>query len=329
MTADPHLAIAAVVSAAPREVAPGIWRAEEELAPGILLALHLVSDGERGVLIDTGVAASLPVVQSVVDAAGLVPSDVELVINTHAHHDHIGSNRRVKEQTGALLAAPEGAVAWIEDHDRHLREFTSHHRDVLELDADQLAELAETLDGPTRVDLTVAEGFEVRFGGGISLRTLELPGHIDAEIGFFEPASRTLLIADAIPRIDWKLFHGHVRPAVLRATLRRLRAFVAANGVERACLAHYSVMDAAELLAAIEAAEDFVDRVDAEVRRLVLQAPTGQIALGDVWEAVCSKFEREREFRGLKMIAAHLDELVDTGVVERLGPDSYGWITQD
>jgi glyoxylase-like metal-dependent hydrolase (beta-lactamase superfamily II) len=309
-----------------REVVPGVWRTDQELAPGILLALHLLSDGRRGVLIDTGVAGSLPMLEALIEAAGIMPEDVALVINTHAHHDHIGSNRRALELTGALLAAPAGAVPWIEDHARHLREFTSHHPDLLTPDEAELAELAATLDGATKVDLTIGERFHIRLGEDLELRTLELPGHVDAEIGFYEPASRTLVIADAVPRIDWGLFHGHGRPAVLRATLRRLRALVAGEGVERACLAHYDVMTAAELLDAIAAVEVFVDEVDETIRRTVREAPADGIALGEVWEAVCFAFEREREFRGLAMVAAHLDELLDSAVVERIGPDRYRWL---
>jgi glyoxylase-like metal-dependent hydrolase (beta-lactamase superfamily II) len=290
------------------------------------LALHLVCDGRRAVLIDTGVAASLNVVRSLIDAAGLAATDVELIVNTHAHHDHIGSNRHVKEQTGALLAAPAGAVAWIEDHQRHLREFTAHHPDLLQLSAEEGAALAATLDGPTRVDLVVREGVRVRLGPQLELLTLELPGHIDAEVGFVEPASRTLLLADAIPRVDWPLFHGHGRPAVLRSTLRRLRGIVAAERIERACMAHYAVMTTAELLATIDAAEEFVEQVDAQVRGAVRDAAPDAIALGDVWESVCAWFAREREFRGLAMVAAHLAELVDTGVIERCGPERYRWI---
>lgn len=309
-----------------REVAPGLWRTQQELAPGILLALHLVSDGRRGVLIDTGVASSLPMLGALIEAAGIAPADVGLVVNTHAHHDHIGSNRGALELTGALLAAPAGSVPWIQDHTRHLREFTSHHPDLLTPDDTELAELAATLDGPTNVDLTIGEDFGFRLGDGLEFRTLELPGHIDSEIGFYEPASRTLLLADAVPRIDWGLFHGHGRPARLRATLRRLRSVVAGEGVERACLAHYEVMTAAELLEAITAVEAFVDEVDETIGRTVREASADGVALGDVWEAVCAAFEREREFRGLAMVAAHLDELADSAVIERFGPDRYRWL---
>lgn len=307
----------------PRQVAPGIWRAEEELVPGILLALHLVADGERGVLIDTGVAGSFATVERLIEAAGLVPEQIGLVVNTHAHHDHIGSNRRVKERTGALLAAPAGARAWIEDHDRHVREFTSHHPHVLQPSEAELDEIRETLDGPTRVDLVVSEGLEIRLGDGLRLCALELPGHIDAEIGFYEESTGSLIVADAIPRLDWGLFHGHGPPAVLRSTLRRLRALVCAESVQRACLAHYSVLDEAGFLAAIQAAFDFVDRIDDELRRELRQAGGGGLALPEAWEGVCEAFERDREFRGLAMVAAHMDELAGSGVVERIGPEVY------
>jgi hypothetical protein len=70
-----------------------------------------------------------------------------------------------------------------------------------------------------------------------------------------------------------------------------------------------------------------VDEVDGAVRRAVREAPASGARLGDVWEAVCAAFEREREFRGLAMVAAHLDELVDDAAIRRVGPDRYRCLT--
>ncbi len=304
-----------------REVAPAIWRVEHDLAPGIGLAIHVVA-GDTPVLIDTGIASSYDTVHLLLSSAGISPRAVRLVLNTHGHHDHIGCNRRIKEDTGALLGAPAGAVAWIEDHDRHLRQFAFHHPDLIPADDAAVAELAATMDGSTRVDVVVDEGFTVRGSDAIALRAFFLPGHVEAEVGFFESRSRTLLLGDALPSTGWSLFHGHVRPAVLRRTLRRLAGLTSELGVERVCLAHYPVLGPDEFLERLADVERFVDDVDAVVRATIRDR---DVSLAEVWEATYRAFGKEREFRGLAMVEAHVAELRDRGLVVRSGPDRFRW----
>lgn len=305
-----------------QEVAPAIWRVEHSLTPEIGLAIHAVA-ADVPILIDTGIATSYSAVHLLLSAADIEPGAVKLILNTHAHHDHIGCNRRMKADTGALLGAPAGAVAWIEDQERHLREFAFHHPELIPPDAAAFAELSSTLDGPARVDLLVGEGFTVRAGDGIVLRAFSLPGHIDAEVGFFEQRSRTLLLGDALPATDWPLFHGHVRPAVLSQTLRRLSTMTRDLGVEQVCLAHYPVMGPDEFLDRIVAVESFVSRVDEVVSGAIRESD--EVSLAEVWEATCQAFGKQREFRGLAMVEAHIAELRDRGLVARSGPDRFRW----
>jgi glyoxylase-like metal-dependent hydrolase (beta-lactamase superfamily II) len=83
----------------------------------------LVNGGDFAVLIDTGTTAMAPAILELIRENAGTLDRVRLIINTHAHHDHIGANHQVKLACGALLAAPRETIGWIEDFDTHYREF--------------------------------------------------------------------------------------------------------------------------------------------------------------------------------------------------------------
>jgi glyoxylase-like metal-dependent hydrolase (beta-lactamase superfamily II) len=297
------------------QVADGIWQVEQALTPAIPLHVHLVR-GETAVLIDTGLSSTYPYIGPLLDTARVLPREVRLILNTHAHHDHIGSNRRVRDDTQALIAAPAGAVAWIEDHQRHLREFAFHHADLLRPTED----LASTLDGPTRVDLVVDEGFRLRLGRGVELQAISLPGHMPAELAYYERSSRTLIVGDAVTGIDWPFIHGHLDPAAFRQTLARLRGLVVSLPVERALLAHYPVMDAPAFASLLDRAVAYLERLESTVLAQVRDTP---VDLETVWRATCAALGKQLEFRGLGTVDAHLRDLLARGLIARAGPDQY------
>lgn len=69
--------------------------------------------GDTCIMIDTGATAEV-VDQCIVPALeklGMSPADVDWIINTHSHGDHVGGNRRMLELSGhAKMAAFTGAV---------------------------------------------------------------------------------------------------------------------------------------------------------------------------------------------------------------------------
>jgi glyoxylase-like metal-dependent hydrolase (beta-lactamase superfamily II) len=298
-------------------VAEGIWQVEQALTPAIPLHVHLVR-GDTAVLVDTGLSSTYPYIGPLLDTARVLPREVRLILNTHAHHDHIGSNRRVKEDTQALIAAPAGAVAWMEDHRRHLREFACSYPEIVQTSED----LAPTLDGEAHVDLVVDEGFVLRLGRGVELQAISLPGHMPAELAYYERASRTLIVGDAVTGIDWPFIHGHLDPAAYRGTLARLRGLIVSLPVETAVLAHYPVLDAHAFDVLLQRALAYLDHLESTVLAQVRNAP-GPLDLATVWRGTCAALDKELEFRGLATVDAHLRDLLARGLLARAGPDRY------
>jgi glyoxylase-like metal-dependent hydrolase (beta-lactamase superfamily II) len=70
------------------ELAPGIYQLRGE-KPGS--HVYLIKGATKNVLIDTGVAGKFPVLKRQLAELGLHVRDVNLVILTHEHYDHIGA----------------------------------------------------------------------------------------------------------------------------------------------------------------------------------------------------------------------------------------------
>jgi len=80
------------------EVADGIHRLDDGI-----VNCYLVEDGGRLVLIDAGFPRGWSVLASALDGLGRRVSDIDAVLITHSHVDHIGFAERVRRESGATV----------------------------------------------------------------------------------------------------------------------------------------------------------------------------------------------------------------------------------
>ncbi len=71
---------------------------------GFLNGNHFVFRSDKPVLIDTAYVADFDETASLIAQLHLKLSDVQLIISTHCHCDHIGGNKRIQEQSGCDIA---------------------------------------------------------------------------------------------------------------------------------------------------------------------------------------------------------------------------------
>ena len=71
---------------------------------GFLNGNHLVYRSDNPILIDTAYIADFDETAGLIAQLGVHLSDVQLIISTHCHCDHVGGNKRIQDQSGCDIA---------------------------------------------------------------------------------------------------------------------------------------------------------------------------------------------------------------------------------
>lgn len=299
-----------------------IFTAKLDLTPEIPLHVYLVKGANYAVWIDSGVKGMFPQLVETMGAANVSDGGLRFVLHTHSHHDHIGSNAQLKARTGCLLAAPAHYAAWHADFEVHYNEFARPFPDLFPDTPALRNEALSPLDAPCPLDLHIDEASFFDLGGGVTLTAYSLPGHMLAELGWFEASTRTLILGDAITGIAWPLIHGHLSVRRYRATLNRLRWLIPELHAERVICAHFPMMTPDEALALADKADAYIDSIETNLIRQ-LAASSSPLSLETLWRTLCAQMNKLPEFRSLSTVDAHMADLTRRRVVHQVAPHTY------
>jgi len=157
------------------ELVPGIYHFRGE-KPGS--HVYLIKGDAKTVLVDTGVAGKFPVLKRRLAELGLRVRDVNLIILTHEHYDHIGATAFFHGT--AVVAAHASAANKLELQD----EFVTF------LKRDQPSK-------PFWVDIWLEDGSIVDLGN-YELHVIHTPGHTSGCICLYEPRAGLLFTGDTV-----------------------------------------------------------------------------------------------------------------------------------
>ena len=182
--------------------------------------VYLIEDSPL-TLVDAGPnsGTSLDELQRGVEGLGHRIEDIELVIVTHQHIDHLGLVGLVATRSGAEVAAIEQAVPYITDYsaeadaEDEFAQYTMLRHGISEDVATALGSVSRSFRAwGARSDVTRVlhdgETIELR---DRRLQVLFRPGHSPSDTVFLDPESRTLLAADHL------LKHISSNPLITRA----------------------------------------------------------------------------------------------------------------
>ena len=284
-----------------------------QLTEQIPLHVYLVKGADYAVFIDSGVKPMFPKLLNTVRESGLGAGDIKYILHTHSHHDHIGSNAQLKAATGCQVAAHRLYAHWHSDFERHYQEFARPFPELVEDTPALRNEVLGVLDLPHTVEVMVDEGTSFDLGGGVELEAYRFAGHMQAELGWYEKSTKTLILGDVITLMNAPFIHGHLIVAGYRESLRKIHLLVDRLGVKLILMAHFPPHSPREIKLLINQAYEYLDQID----HVVIQClkVNGSADLKTLWKSVCDTLEKVQEFRSLSTVNAHVEDLKQKNVI--------------
>jgi len=231
---------------------------EVPVAPGKKMPRFVYSVlifGKDITLIDSGVKGSHQKIFDYVASQGKRVNDIDRLILSHSHPDHIGSASRIKSDTGCRICAHRAERNWIE----HI-EVQNEERPV-----PGFFNLAES---SVPIDEFLEDGRILNSGNNLSVRCLHTPGHSKGSLSFLIPEERVLFTGDCIPvEMDIPNYDDFTD---LKNSLNLLKKFQDLDVL----LSSWSepICDKMKMKEAIEKGENYVLKIDKVVKKHYLKS---------------------------------------------------------
>ena len=268
---------------------------------------------------------------------GLRVEDVELLVLTHQHHDHVGLAAEVRERSGARVAGTARLAAYLADYDAAMDRDDAFAVAMMGrhgIDADTRETLNEVSRGFRRysaavaVDDLLADGGEL-VAGGRAFRVHERPGHSPTDTVFHDERTGLLIGGDhMLERISSNpIAHAPIDdrdPAAVAARPDRPRPLVAYLDSLRAT----AQLDVATILPGhgepfTGHREVLATREEMHARRLrrILRAVDGRRTAADMTQMLWRSLPVTQAYLALSEVLGHLDLLARDGLVREVERD--------
>lgn len=250
-------------------------------------AIHLIEEGGRAALVDTGNNASLQHVLEALAAIGLSAESVDYVLLTHIHLDHAGGAGAFMQAfpNARLVVHPRGA--------RHMAEPSKLFAGVSAVYGPERAKAlyGELIPVPVERIIEAGDGHELDLAGR-RIRVFDTPGHARHHVCYFDTKSRSFFTGDTFglsyrsldvegrPSIFPTTTPVQFEPEAMHASIRRMEAeaptamylthYAQVTDVPRLAADLHRLIDAHVAIAERHAAvEGRKDRIEADIWALV------------------------------------------------------------
>jgi glyoxylase-like metal-dependent hydrolase (beta-lactamase superfamily II) len=167
------------------EILPGVHQI------GLIGARSLLIEGAQLTLVDAGLVGSARRVERYLDRLGWSPTDIDLIVLSHHHIDHVGGLPELRALSRAPVAAHVDEVA-------SLRGVAVPPNPLPPPILNQVFEPLRTLVRlqPIRVDVLLRDGDPLP--GCRDVQVVHAPGHTPGQVALHAPRDRWLFVADAL-----------------------------------------------------------------------------------------------------------------------------------
>jgi len=197
---------------------------------------YLIRGDDLNILIDSGTREGVDIMESDLHNIGIDPSNINILINTHDHFDHIGNNKYFQER-GVTIAAHRNAAVKITSGDDEVLMCRAHGHDITGYHVHLWLENINVIDA-----------------GGWFLKILHTPGHTSGCICIYEPRKQILFSGDTvfaggtISSIATSGSYGEYVNSLARLNTMKTRLLLPGHGImsERAELSIIEALNEAE-----------------------------------------------------------------------------------
>lgn len=142
--------------------------------------------GNKITVIDSGVKGSEEKIRQYIEEQNRDFAEIDLLILSHSHPDHIGSAAKIKELTGCKILAHAAEKEWIENI-----ELQNQQRPV--------PGFFNLVDRSVRIDGFLTDLQKLTLEKGLTLKIIHSPGHSKDSINIEFEEDKILFTADSIP----------------------------------------------------------------------------------------------------------------------------------
>ena len=200
-------------------------------------------------LIDTGVKGSEKFIFEYIKSQNRDYTEIDRIILSHSHPDHIGGARIIKDLTNCRIYADKSERNWIEDIETQYTE-----RPV--------PGFYTLADRPVRIDDFLDDNQKIMAGKDLTIRIIRSPGHSKGSINVLFREDRILFTADSIPlKNDIPNYDNYFD---LLDSLKRIKN----NNEYDTLLTSWTppLTDQAEIHNIIDEGEEYIEMIDSAVK---------------------------------------------------------------
>jgi glyoxylase-like metal-dependent hydrolase (beta-lactamase superfamily II) len=182
-----------------RDAAPGIHRIEDNHTN-----FYLVEDGDRLTIVDAGIPPSWKSLHAALDQLGRTTGDIDALILTHGHFDHIGFAERARTELGLTVWVHENDLPLTKHPRRYAREQPLLRYVLTKPQALPILAGFIVTKGmwppPIEEVRTFTEHDDLAVAG--TPKTVFTPGHTLGHVAFHFPDRDTVIAGDAVVMLN-------------------------------------------------------------------------------------------------------------------------------
>jgi glyoxylase-like metal-dependent hydrolase (beta-lactamase superfamily II) len=145
--------------------------------------------GDYITLIDTGIKDSYTKIYEYISSMNRKITEIDKIILSHAHPDHMGSAFRIKQDTDCIVFGHESELLWFENIE-------------IQFNSRAVQGFFSMLDKSVEIDVLIEDNDIIHPSGAEEMKILHTPGHSPGSISILLNNSNILFTSDAIPCIN-------------------------------------------------------------------------------------------------------------------------------